>query len=557
MSKKTVLVVGLVAVALFALLWLGARPALRHYREEQALAQARKFLAAKDARNASLSAQRVLALDPGNVEACRVMATVAEAVGAPEALDWFRKVAEMSPTVENKLALAAAALRVQPSPYPLASKTLGELAAVAKDRPAYHLISADLALKLNRPREAEAEFEAASRLEPTNLLHRLNIAALRLQSSNQTVVAEARVMLENLRRDWNAGVAATRWLAADAFARKDMETARDLSVQLLADPRATMADRLQHLDILGQMRSPDFAQAVAETQKVAMTNGTTIYAVSSWMVSRDLASQAMEWLTNLPAAVQAEQSVAMAKTDCLIAAKDWPGVVALLEGQKWGESDFMRLAFLSRAAGEQKNTEAAQGYWRLAVQQANDRLGPLTSLLTMATAWGRESARQELLARIVEKYPVALWAFRELEQAYLKAGNTRGLNGLYAAIVANNPTDMVAKNNLAATGLLAGIDLAKAEQSAADLYREHPEEPIVVSTYALSLHVQGRDAEGLAALERLKPEALQSPAIALYYALLLDAQGQKEKAASYAAAARQAVMLPEEKELMSRLARKE
>ena len=73
----------------------------------------------------------------------------------------------------------------------------------------------------------------------------------------------------------------------------------------------------------------------------------------------------------------------------------------------------------------------------------------------------------------------------------------------------------------------------------------------MVSTYAYSLHLQGRTEQGLAALERLKPGALEQQPVSLYYGLLLTAAGQKEKAARYLETAEKCRLLPEEAALLA------
>ena len=71
----------------------------------------------------------------------------------------------------------------------------------------------------------------------------------------------------------------------------------------------------------------------------------------------------------------------------------------------------------------------------------------------------------------------------------------------------------------------------------------------IASTYAYSLHLQGKTREGLAVLEKLKPEALENPSVALYYGVLLSASGDAGKAAKYVGISQKAGLLPEERAL--------
>ena len=80
--KKAILASVVIALGCLAL-WLYGRPAYRRYRETRAVEQARKSLAKGDYRNASLSARQTLQVNPLNLEACRIMADLAEKIPLP------------------------------------------------------------------------------------------------------------------------------------------------------------------------------------------------------------------------------------------------------------------------------------------------------------------------------------------------------------------------------------------------------------------------------------------------------------------------------------------
>ena len=550
--KKVILASVVAAVVAGVLgLWFFARPAYKRNRETRAVEQASSYLAKGDYRNASLSARQALRIDPLDLEACRIMADLAERSRSPAALDWRRRIVEAAPTVENKLLLISSAMRAQAPPYPLAADTLEELKGSATNVAAYYAVSAELALRLKRTAEAATQYEQASRLEPTNELYQLNLAVLRLQSTNALDSLPARATLERLRASTNVGAVALRWLVSDSLGRADLPAAEAFSRQLLADPRALPDDRLQHLTILRQAKRPEFDAYLSVLQKSALTNALEIYGIAAWMVGHSLAGEAFGWLTNCPAKVRTEQPVPLALVDCYLARKDWAGLETFLEAQKWGDLEFMRLAFLSRAAAEQNQKLAAETRWRAAVREAGERLGPLNALLIMATSSGRQQAREDLLWQIAKRFPAQHWALRELERSYLAAGNTRGLNKLYSTMSSYAPKSFAAQNNLAATSLLLKLNLTQAHELAKEIYSAHPEEAIVTSTYAFSLHLQGRTKEGLAALEKLKPEALETSSVVVYYGLLLSEAGQTNKASKYLGIAEKSDLLPEEKALVT------
>jgi tetratricopeptide (TPR) repeat protein len=218
----------------------------------------------------------------------------------------------------------------------------------------------------------------------------------------------------------------------------------------------------------------------------------------------------------------------------------------------WGELNFLRLAFLSRAWSEQGEPVVADANWRSAVNQAGDRVGALNELLNLARRWGRINAQADLLDRILRRYPDATWAQQALEQLYLNTGDTRKLYQLYARLLARAPQNVTLKNNLTAAALLLKTNLTQAGQWAAELYAQQPADPVIVSTYAFARHLQGSEAQGLAALQKLTPAQLEQPAIALYYGVLLTATGDRGQGDYFLTRAESAGhLLPEEKALVA------
>jgi len=169
----------------------------------------------------------------------------------------------------------------------------------------------------------------------------------------------------------------------------------------------------------------------------------------------------------------------------------------------------------------------------------------------LATKWGQEQAREDLLWRIAQRFPRDQWALRELERTYTLAGNTLGLNKVYSSMASYAPQNFVAQNNLAATSLLLKLNLPRTHELARELFTQHPEQAVIASTYAYSLYLQNRTREGLAVLQKLKPEDLENPSVALYYGILLTAVGEGNKASPYLRIAQDSSLLPEEKILLA------
>jgi len=273
------------------------------------------------------------------------------------------------------------------------------------------------------------------------------------------------------------------------------------------------------------------------------------------MAGHGFVEDAIRWLTNCPAKVQAEQPVALAFVECYIARKDWRGLESFLQTGQWMDLEFLRKAFLSRAAAEQKQSLAAETRWRSAVREAGERLGPLLMLLRLAHSWGRDKAKEDSLWQIAQHFPRERWAAADLGRLYQSTGNTRGLNKVSALLASCDATNFEAQNNLAATSLLLKIDVPHANELAREMYLKHGEQPIIASTYAFSLFLQGHTREALDAFAKFKTEDLESPPIALYYGVFLSANGETNKAVKYLEIARgkATAFLPEERALMAKV----
>jgi hypothetical protein len=390
------------------------------------------------------------------------------------------------------------------------------------------------------------------RLDPTNKIFQLNLAVVQLNSTNPAVTDAARATLKQFQSDKDLGAAALRSLVADRLVQNDSATALNYSEQLLAGGHAGLGDHLQQLDILRRLKSTDLAAQLNFVQQQSATNVSAAAETASWMTVNGFSAEAVHWLTNLPASFQTQTPVRLALVDGYLAETNWPALRDFLAAGNWDETDFLRLAFLSRALSQLGEPFVADNEWQAALGEAGERFGALAALLNLAGRWELPREQEDLLWRILRKYPGERWASRELERRYFAAGDTLKMNGLYTALLASFPKDAEIENNLAATSLLLKTNLATALKLAQEASVQSPGNTSYVSTYAYALHLQGRTGEGVAALEKMKSESLEKPSTALYYGVLLSALGENEKAAPFLALAeKDAQLLPEEKQLLA------
>ncbi len=524
----------------------------RHYQEKRGQKEAQSFLARGDYRNAALSARQALVLNPNNVPACRVMAELADRIHSPLTLEWLQRIEQNEPTVENKLILAAAGLNYQKPPFPLTARILDELAPTATNSASYQVVAASLALHTYRLAEAEAHFEAASTLEPKNDLFRTSVAILRMASTNKTEQVQSRAVLEKLRTDDSLGLLVLRALVADRLLHKDFAAASVYSRQLAANPRATLADQLQNLEILRQLKSDEFNDRLQTVQQQVATNAPAVAEVSAWMQTRGLVAENLDWLTGLSIPLLDQRPVQMALAQGYLQSGHWTALLKITGQSNWGDLEFLRFALIFRAWSQLGATGEADSNWKAAMGEAAGRHEAMTQLLQLAESWHLEQKREAVLLEMVEQFPDERQTRQDLELLYFNSGNTLGLHQLYAILNAHFPDETAYKNDLAATSLLLNTDVRKACQWAAETYARNPSNPVEASTYAFALHVQGRDKQGLAVLQKLQPAELAQPSVALYYGVLLAATGKAGQAMPWLQIAQtKGHLLPEEQDLLS------
>src|SRR5512138_2076336 len=151
--RKAVIVVFVFAM-MAAAFWFG-RPVYRGQKEKRFAMQAQKALAHNEHRKALLSAQQALLLNSNNIVACQVMASLADLGRSPLAMMWRGRIAELQPSIQNRLMFAGTALQYEAPPFQLTVQTLDKLAPEASNTVPFQTLAAQLAIKQNRIADAE------------------------------------------------------------------------------------------------------------------------------------------------------------------------------------------------------------------------------------------------------------------------------------------------------------------------------------------------------------------------------------------------------------------
>jgi Flp pilus assembly protein TadD len=562
--RKTLLLVLVLGLLVVGGGYLGYRAYLSA-REVHLIKQAQQYLIKPEVKKALLCLQRVLKSNPRSVEASRLMAELSEAGRSPAALVWRSRVVELNPgSLDDRLLLAQSAMMFRE--YAMATNALAGVDAVGKKTAGYHNLAGEVAASVGQLVQAEADFMEATRLEPTNPVPQLNLAVVRMHGSNVTALAEARAALTRISAASPAlRCAALRGLVDDALRFRQTNVAMQLTGELVQQTNAAFSDQLLRLDVLKIDQNAELKPALTTLEREAGTNAAKVYELSNWQMTRIGPAEALAWLRSLPPSLQTNQPLSLLRltAQCQTMLNDWRGLQISLQNERWAELEFERHAILAHALREQDLSAAAKGEWDLALKAAAGHKESLYMLLRLAAAWQWKSEREELLWTIVNQYPAEKGAFLALNQAlYYNALHDHEDNGrnsalrpllqLYSQELKRSPSNLGLKNNLALVALLLDAQELNPHVLAREVYTQAPTNASFISTYAFSLHLQKKDAEALKLMEQMKPQDLQNPSLAGYYGVILQANGNKEKARSYLELACKGQLLPEERKIFER-----
>lgn len=549
--RKALICIAVMAVVAFAG-WFG-RKAYRQVTVRQLTTEASHYLQKKDLHNAGLCLQRAIAINPLNVEANELTADLLEEEGAPAALNWRIRTAQLQTNnIEYRFAWAQTALKMNNLPSTIqALRGVGEK---FRSTAQFHKLAGALAWNLNDPIDAEKEYSAALQLEPTNIAVVLNLATVRLVSTNKAVADTARQTLQSIPTNSPLYLTAIRYLAVDATAHKSFNRAIYFSQEIVNDPKAGYADKLAHLQILHQANSPQFEAWQTALEKDASHSPFHAYALGHWLQVNESPAVALRWLQSLPHDIQTNQPVPMGITDCQIALKDWNGLLAVVQNQDWDELNYYRLSLESLGLRSTGDNLVADSEWQRAVLLSSHRLDRLSALNQVTASWGWTAERIGVLQEIISEFPNETWADEQLVALFYADGKTQEIADLLDKMYSTDPSNIRLKNNLATVLLLLKSDLPKAQRLALESYNSSTNNPFFACTYAYSLLLQSKPNEAVKIFNSFRPEYLKNPSIAAYYGVVEAEAGNRSAAREPLKLAETARLLPEEMALVRQAA---
>jgi tetratricopeptide (TPR) repeat protein len=548
---KKLFTVFLCLAVVFAVGFAGYR-GYKIWKQKHLITEARAFIAKGDGPNALLCLQQALKSNSRNVEACRLMADFTQLGRSPQAVFWRNRLVELEPhSLSNRVALAAIALAIGDAT--VAQNALDGADDADKKTALYHRAAGALDMARRLYPEAEAHIAEAARLEPSNPVSQLNLASLRVQMNEPQTAARGRDALQALCTNPAVRCEALRRLSLDALLHTNLNGALAWSQELLKETNAVFGDRMGHLGLLHAATNAQQAAFLAALQGEATNNPNKAYEVANWMlVAAGQPRAALAWIKTLPAATHTNLPVPMVEADCYMAAKEWTPLQTNLVAQNWAGLDCLRRACLARAYRELGLAASSKTEWLAALKAAESRHNLLLQLLSATRVWNWPQEQEDVLWAIANRFPKNQLAVQALSSRLYSTGKTRSLLTLFSLELQNNRTNLSFMNNLALTAMLLEAWEKKPHDLARTLYQPGSTNSAFVSTYAYSLLVQRKASEALKTIEQLSPRQLEDPAIAGYYGLILQANGQRDKAKKYFDLTPKAKLLPEEQKLFDR-----
>lgn len=543
--------IGLLIVFIIGgVLAFAGRRAYKVYRPARLALTAMDLQAKGDFHNATLTALRVLQMDPNNFNATRAIAQMADKAGSYEALFWWRRVQELKLSRADSLAWVASALRF--GEYPLAQKALETVPEAERKCADYESSAASIAIAIHQPEEAERHYAAALKFEPENPLRQFDLAGLQLRSKDPKTASQGRASLQRLVANPKYRLPAMRALIVDLMAHNRFETACVQARSLENEKEARFSDRVLVLDLLWNTVDPKWEPYFESLKAQADPTTEDIGLLMSWANRRGLPSLAIEWAERLKPETIHGPPAGIALAESYLQARQWHGLADLTEESNWAGMEYLRRVYLAKALRELGDKDGFLAQWNSALTAATKRRDALLRLSGIVSGWGWDEPLITLLWTVSNSPSNQDWALQQLYRHYSKNKDTRGLYQVASRMMEIDPDNEKIRNNSAVLGLLLKSNISRAYRISGDLYLKHPTDPVFVSTYAYALHMRGKSQEGLEVLEKLSPSQLDQADIALYHGALLASTSQMEKAEACFARVKTADLLAEETEIIEK-----
>lgn len=546
------------ALAFVVSVFLGVR-AFPGWWQDRLVRKAGEYLARGDVRGAFLSAHEALNRDAACAPAVEFMAQLSLRSQAADEIFWRRRLVALQPrNATRRVELAEAALR---NGETFTARHALEGIALADQSFGYYAAAATLALSTGQLWLAQEHLEEAHRLQPGDGQIRLMLARVRLTSPDPETRARAHREMEGFTAEFALRREACLALLAEARAQGKFDVAIRVAQQLRDLPEAALSDRLNYLEELDRPRDPSpvedlrplkFENELARLESESSLDESSIFAVASWLTSHHHSDKTRKWLGMLPEARRETPLGRLADAEAIACSEDWAALEKRASAGDWGRLEYLRFAYSARAklAGTGLRGTPFSTAWQNARQAAGTDRDKVRTLAGLAERWDWNAEADSLWWELASDANAPLSALQHLYALNRKRGATDEMLRISEHILRLDPDDPIARNNVAQLSLLLGRLSPEIERLASENAALHPADWALNSTYAFSLHLQGRDREAIGHLLALPGQPQSDPQIAAYFGILYSATGQPERARPLLALAAGADLLPEEAQLV-------
>ena len=510
------------------------------------------MLAEQNFDGAARLAQEVAQRRSDSLTAYQILAEATEKQNRPETVTWRAQIARLQPSdLDSQLNLASAALRFrQLDP---ARKALENVSPADRDRAAYHVVAGWLARAQGSEAEVEQHFAAAVEKEPTNDLYRFNLAVLRIRSETPDKREEARKVLEQLSKSPAFRTGSLRALLSEALQKNELERADTLAQELQMSQQITFGDYLLCLEFYRKLNHAKFSTLLEKVKPVAAHNLNDLGLLMKWLNDNGLFAEVLKWMERLPVEITTKPPPSVAIADAFVEGKNWSRLKRWTRGGSWGDSDYLRFAYQAYSSKQSRQSAAEAEFtslWHSAERATADEPDREISLARLAAKWNLQAEAEQLWLRVAKDPPSRREALDALFRIYRANNDLLSLYRIAQRLRESSPNEIGVAADYARLALLADQNTAEAHRIAKETYERAPTEVNAAMTYAFSLYNLGRTAEGIEIMNKLPLEGLHDSHAAVYAAVLLLDDNQREAAQDYIAAARSGSIYPEERKLL-------
>lgn len=486
---------------------------------------------------------------PQEPSVVRTAARYYSRVGGREAYDCWKTLLAM-PAVSNEERREAVRFGFAVQRYDLCEE---QIAILLRAEPA-HADNLDLAGELawqKQDRAAALAFNDQLRgLDPAHPGGRLLHGRLLASSSDETEKAQGRQELLTL----GQSAAPTALSALETLANDSTlppEQIRAVAAALATHPGARIEHRLAAVSLevrlAPQQRTELIERAIHE---LGTGSPDAQAALARWLMQMLEPARVLELIT-LPASLT-RRDLFLVRIDALAAQKEWSEIQRIFIHEKLPLQRFHQEVFLARTTMELGDSRAAKLHWDSALAEAAHDPSLLLYLAEYTVKIGALPVAEKAWRQLAAHPAWALRANAALVPLVEAQGNTRGLRDVMRELRRVAPNDPAPRHDEAYLDLLLGENIAAAQETAAQLLREHPERLAYHSTVALGQLRAGDPAAALRQYDHLDfawekaPPGVQAVRAAVLFA-------NQEPAAARAAAASitRSDLKPEEQALIA------